>query len=91
MKIYYYSRKIAEAFGSTGMEYFNTFGGNAVSCSISNAVLDVIQDESLMSHAIEMGNYLTQGFQKLQQKHNIIGNTSRLYYFKMKLFLIKYS
>ena len=33
---------IAERFAN-GMEYFNTFGGNAVSCAIGLAVLDVIE------------------------------------------------
>ncbi|KAJ8247427.1 hypothetical protein GJAV_G00246270 [Gymnothorax javanicus] len=34
------TREIAEAFKSSGMEYFNTFGGNPVSCAIGLAVLD---------------------------------------------------
>ena len=38
------TRAIAEAFAN-GMEYFNTFGGNPVSCAVGNAVLDVIDDE----------------------------------------------
>ena len=32
---------IAESF-DTGMEYFNTFGGNPVSCAVGLAVLDVV-------------------------------------------------
>ncbi|MEE8467563.1 MAG: aminotransferase class III-fold pyridoxal phosphate-dependent enzyme, partial [Planctomycetota bacterium] len=34
--------EISEAF-DTGMEYFNTFGGNPVSCAVGLAVLDVIE------------------------------------------------
>ena len=35
----------------TGMEYFNTFGGNPVSAEIGLAVLDVLEDERLQAHA----------------------------------------
>lgn len=38
-----------EAFG-----YFNTFGGNPVSMAAASAVMDVIEDEGLMSHAAQM-------------------------------------
>ena len=36
------TEKIAKSFNN-GMEYFNSFGGNPVSCAVGNAVLDVIQ------------------------------------------------
>ena len=36
-----------------GMEYFNTFGGNAVSCAAGLAVLDTIEREGLQAHAAE--------------------------------------
>lgn len=66
-------REISESFGATGMEYFNTFGGNPVSAAISNAVLDVIENEKLMEHASMIGNYLKQEFNKLKEKHMLIG------------------
>ena len=40
------TREVARSF-ETGMEYFNTFGGNPVSCAIGLAVLDVIESENL--------------------------------------------
>ena len=46
--------EIAASF-VTGMEYFNTFGGNPVSAEIGLAVLDVIADERLQAHALAMG------------------------------------
>ena len=52
--------EIADSF-LTGMEYFNTFGGNPVSAEIGLAVLDVIGDERLQAHALEMGARLTEG------------------------------
>jgi|SRR5579872_564171 len=40
--------------------YFNTFGGNTVSCEVALAVLDVIQREKLVANAREMGAHLQQ-------------------------------
>ncbi|MEL6721501.1 MAG: aminotransferase class III-fold pyridoxal phosphate-dependent enzyme, partial [Bacteroidota bacterium] len=42
---------IANAFNN-GMEYFNTFGGNPVSCAIGQAVLKVVQEEQLQQNAL---------------------------------------
>ncbi|WP_028063357.1 aminotransferase class III-fold pyridoxal phosphate-dependent enzyme [Solirubrobacter soli] len=55
--------EIADSF-LTGMEYFNTFGGNPVSAEIGLAVLDVIEDERLQEHALEMGARLTAGLRE---------------------------
>lgn len=35
-----------------------TFGGNHLACAAGLAVLEVIENENLMSHALEMGEYL---------------------------------
>lgn len=68
------TREIADSFGATGMEYFNTFGGNAVSCAVAGAVLDVLEEERLRDHATLIGDLLTKGFLDLQRKHDIIGD-----------------
>lgn len=65
--------EIAEAF-SNGMEYFNTFGGNPVSCSVGRQVLRVVKEENLQQHALEMGNYLQKGLKDLQPSFPIIGD-----------------
>jgi 4-aminobutyrate aminotransferase-like enzyme/Ser/Thr protein kinase RdoA (MazF antagonist) len=49
----------------TGMEYFNTFGGNAVSAEIGLAVLDVLEDERLQEHARERGEQILAGLRGL--------------------------
>ena len=67
------SREIAEAFDN-GMEYFNTFGGNPVSCAAGLGVLEVIQDESLQAHAKIVGSDLLVGLQQLQTQFPIIGD-----------------
>ena len=65
--------EIADAFNN-GMEYFNTFGGNPVSCAIGMAVLDVIENENLQKNALKVGNKLMDGFRELQKEYPIIGD-----------------
>ncbi|MEQ2248700.1 hypothetical protein ILYODFUR_021634 [Ilyodon furcidens] len=66
--------EIAGAFTANGVEYFNTFGGNPVSCAIGLAVLDVIEKEDLRGNAIRVGTHLIDLLKKLQEKHEIIGD-----------------
>lgn len=65
--------EIAASFVN-GMEYFNTFGGNPVSCAIALAVLDVIADEKLQENARRVGGFLLDGLRELQQRHDAIGD-----------------
>jgi len=66
--------EIAASFGATGVEYFNTYGGNPVSCAVGNAVLDVIEKEKLMQHAVTVGQLLLDGAKKLGEKYDIVGD-----------------
>lgn len=54
--------------------YFNTFGGNPVSCAAAMAVLDVIQDEGLQENARVVGAYARDGLAKLAEKYDWIGD-----------------
>ena len=65
--------EIAESF-HTGMEFFSTTGGNTVSCAVGMAVLDVIENENLQQHALEVGNYLLSQLTALKDGHSIIGD-----------------
>ena len=67
------TREIADAFAN-GMEYFNTFGGNPVSCAVGMAVLDVIVEERLQENARRVGAHLLARFQELEQRHDLIGD-----------------
>ena len=67
------TREIADAF-DTGMKYFNTFGGNPVSCAIGSAVLDIVADDGLQQHAGEVGRYFAEGLRELQQRQPLIGD-----------------
>jgi 4-aminobutyrate aminotransferase-like enzyme/Ser/Thr protein kinase RdoA (MazF antagonist) len=66
-------REIAEAFAN-GMEYFNTFGGNPVSCAAGLAVLETLEQENLLGNASEQGAYLLDGMKRLQEKYPAIGD-----------------
>ncbi len=63
---------------NNGLEYFNTFGGNPVSCAIGLAVLDVIRDEGLQANALDVGNYLMDGLRGLMTHYPIIGDVRGL-------------
>jgi len=65
--------EIAESFDN-GMEFFSSFGGNPVSCSIGQAVLEVIESEKLQAHAHELGNYMLDQFRSLQSAYQCIGD-----------------
>ncbi len=69
--------EIAASFAN-GMEYFNTFGGNPVSCAIGTAVLDVIEQENLQENARVVGNHLLDGLRKLQTRFPLIGDVRGL-------------
>jgi len=55
-------------------DYFNTFGGNPVSCAAGLAVLDVIETENLQQNALEVGQYLIDGLNDLATRHESIGD-----------------
>jgi 4-aminobutyrate aminotransferase-like enzyme len=54
--------------------YFNTFGGNPVSCAAGLAVLEVIEREGLKENARSVGGYLREGLQQLANRHEVIGD-----------------
>jgi len=68
---------IAASF-DTGMEYFNTFGGNPVSCAIGLAVMDVIQEEGLQENARVVGGYLLHQLRRLAELHPVVGDVRGL-------------
>jgi 4-aminobutyrate aminotransferase-like enzyme len=67
------TEEVAEKFAN-GMEYFNTFGGNPVSCAIAKSVLEVIEEEELQKNALIVGTAFKNGLQELSQHHPIVGS-----------------
>ena len=53
--------------------YFNTFGGNPVSAAAGQAVLDVLERESLQDNARTVGAYMRRGLEKLQSTYPVVG------------------
>jgi len=68
------TRDIADSFLKGRGSYFNTFGGNPVSCAIGHAVLDVIENQNMMKNAQIVGMYALDQLNILKQRHEIIGD-----------------
>ncbi|XP_020294152.1 alanine--glyoxylate aminotransferase 2-like [Pseudomyrmex gracilis] len=66
--------EIARSFCNTGIEYFNTYGGNPVSCAVANAVMEVIERENLPENALKVGSHLIAELKKLAKRRKIIGD-----------------
>lgn len=54
--------------------YFNTYGGNPVSCAAAQAVLRVLREEDLQANAQRVGDYLKNGLRSLAVRHQLIGD-----------------
>lgn len=67
------TEEVAQKFAN-GMEFFNTFGGNPVSCAIATEVLHEVKRAKLQENALEVGDYLKAELQKLALKLPIIGD-----------------
>ncbi|XP_013363478.1 PREDICTED: 5-phosphohydroxy-L-lysine phospho-lyase isoform X2 [Chinchilla lanigera] len=68
------TQAVSRAFETTGVEYFNTFGGSPVSCAVGLAVLDVLEKEQLQTHATCVGSFLMELLRQQKEKHPIIGD-----------------
>ncbi|MCE0463366.1 aspartate aminotransferase family protein [Pseudomonas uvaldensis] len=64
---------VVEEFGRIA-RYFNTYGGNPVSCAAANAVLDFIQNEGLLRNCASVGAYLKAGIEELAKRYEVIGD-----------------
>lgn len=64
---------IAEAFAAK-FGYFNTFGGNPVSTAVGLAVLDVIEQESILQNVHDTGAYLAANLRSLAERHDCIAD-----------------
>ena len=50
----------------------STFGGNPLACAAALAVLDTIEKEHLLDHAVRMGALFLEGLNQLARKHSAI-------------------
>ena len=65
--------EIVKRFGSQS-RYFNTFGGNPVSCAAGMAVLDVIENEGLQRNAYAVGRQLLADLRALAEELPLIAD-----------------
>jgi 4-aminobutyrate aminotransferase len=63
--------QIADSF--QGMT-ISTFGGNPVSCATAKAVIDLIEEDDLLTNCAVVGAYFREKLEELQEKHKIIGD-----------------
>lgn len=68
------TQNIADSFTATGVSYFNTYGGNPVSCAVANAVMNVIENENLQQNALKVGEYLLNEGIKIGYNYDMIGD-----------------
>lgn len=69
------TRKIAASFHAAGGSWFNTFGGNPVSCAVALAVIRVLEQENLREHALDVGEHLLRRLeQELLPRYPLIGD-----------------
>lgn len=57
-----------------GYRYFNTFGGNPVSCAAAMAVLEEIEEKNLVANAATVGTHARGRLEALKQKYEFIGD-----------------
>ena len=67
------TQEVADAFAN-GMEFFNTFGGNPVSCAIATEVIRTVKREQLQENALHIGEYLKKELKLLSKKFPIIAD-----------------
>ena len=58
----------------TSFRYFNTFGGNPVSCAAAMAVLDEVQARNLQAHAARIGRMAETRLRDLAARYPVIGD-----------------
>ena len=67
------TKEIADSFAN-GMEYFNTFGGNPVSCAAARAVLAEVRDRGLQERARRTGDRLLGELRRLAARWPVVGD-----------------
>ncbi len=58
----------------TGFSFAHTANANPITCAVGHAVLDVIEDEDLVERANDVGRYLRDRLEDVQQRYTTIGD-----------------
>jgi len=54
--------------------HVNTFGGNALACTVGSAVIDAIDEDKLQENAAFVGTYLLENLRQLRDEFEIVGD-----------------
>lgn len=66
--------KVASAFESLGVEYFNTFAGSPVCTAAGLSMLHVLSKYDLQNNALEVGTLLKKLLSEVKARHGWIGD-----------------
>lgn len=66
--------KIAQHFDNTPLQIGLTYSAHAVSCAAAIENIKVMEEESMVQNAAEMGKYIEQRMEELKAKHPSIGD-----------------
>jgi taurine--2-oxoglutarate transaminase len=73
-----FSHKIAKTFEENLFGHGQSYSGHALACAAALAGIKVLQDEEIVDHAREMGEYLGRGLNSLTEIHRLIGDVRGL-------------
>lgn len=55
-----------------------TYSGHAMACAVALKNIEIVERESLIANSKQMGQVMLEGFKRLQQQHEIIGEVRAL-------------
>ncbi len=61
-----------------GISASTSYGGNPMACAAALASLQVIEDEGLLDHALELGAFFTRRMAQIRDAHPIVGDARGL-------------
>lgn len=73
-----FSKKVARVFEENLFGHGQSYSGHALACAAALASINVLQEENILDHTREMGEYLGHGLARLAEKHHSIGEVRGL-------------
>jgi taurine--2-oxoglutarate transaminase len=73
-----FSHKVAMSFEENLFGHGQSYSGHALACAAALASIKVLQEDGLVDHAREMGEYLGQRLTALAKKHHAVGDVRGL-------------
>lgn len=66
-----YSDKFKEKM--KGIKASSSYGGNPMACAATLACVEIAQEEGMLEHAMDLGNFILEKLKKIKARHPIIG------------------